>query len=131
MRLNAFGSAVLAGVFSLVSLPANAGAVENAAELMASWQPDKISLEGGTLVVVLPQQRITEQIYLSILQAGVCFGPLLDIDLPGVSSIQILNRGSKQGYVYEKGMEDCEKLNSYGIGGDQFKFDVLAATHSY
>ncbi|MCW3784650.1 hypothetical protein OM960_24350 [Defluviimonas sp. CAU 1641] len=83
------------------------------------------------LTAVLPQRRITPEIYLATITTGICFGPLRGIDLPGVREIAILNEYGAQGYVYEKALEDCGRMNAMPAASDLVKVLVMGSTHSY
>lgn len=102
---------------------ARAGDRSDAAQLLEMWNPTSVMLADGALTVVLPQQRITEEIYMATLSSGLCLGQFLDMPLTGVRSVTVLNQFLRQGYVYEKGMETCDRI------GD--KIAVLGATHLY
>ena len=121
----------IAAMICLASGPALAGAKENAAALLEMWQPKKITVENGVLTAILPQARISSTIYLATIASGICFGPLREIDLPGVSQIAILNEHGAQGYVYEKALEDCDRINSLRAGGSIVEGLVMGSTHGY
>lgn len=105
--------------------------VQQAKELLALWQPDSVSLNRTTLTIVLPQRRITQQIYLAIIQTGICAGPLIGKLLPDVSSIAVLNQFSRQGFVYEAGTEDCAQINDVPVGDKSGTILVLGKTHAF
>ena len=115
----------------LFASQAQADTRANAADLTAMWQPEQIRISGEKLILVLPQHRITEQIYLALLTTGLCMGPLIEKPLDGISEIQVLNQFRAQGYVYEKGLEDCEAFNNRPAGDAMTKIQVLGATHLY
>lgn len=115
----------------LFATQAQADIRADAADLTAMWQPEQVQISGKKLILVLPQQRITEQIYLSILTAGLCMGPLIEKPLDGVSEIQVLNQSRAQGYVYEKGLEDCETFINRPADDAITKIQILGATHLY
>ncbi|WP_282026957.1 hypothetical protein [Limimaricola cinnabarinus] len=83
------------------------------------------------MTIALPQGQVTEEIYMAVMTAGLCPGILLDKPLEGVREIQVLNKFRTQGYVYEKGLEDCEKINSRPSGDDHTLLDILSATHMF
>lgn len=110
---------------------AQADTKANAVDLTAMWQPKQVQIEGEKLILVLPQPRITEEIYLALLTAGLCMSPLIEKPLVGVSEIQVLNQSGEQGYVYESGLEDCETFNNRPAGDAMTKIEILGATHLY
>lgn len=116
---------------ALLAAPTQADPVANARELTAAWKPIEVRAKGDSLVIVLPQRRITETIYLAVLTSGLCLGPLLNKPVQGISEVRILNEFAAQGYVYEKGLEDCGTFNSRPTNSEATKFDILAATHMY
>lgn len=117
-------------LFSCASA-ASADNLANARELVAMWQPNEVTISDQKLIIVLPQQRITDTIYLAVITSGLCLGELFGKEVSGISEIQILNQFSAQGYVYEKGLEDCRKFNRTPAGGDSTKFRILAETHMF
>ena len=119
------------GTLAATAIPsiASASTKADAAELVAMWEPTDVRVEGKRLTIVLPQRRITEEIYMSVLTAGLCLGPLVDKPLHGVSEIRILNQFGEQGYVYEKGLEDCAAFNDRPVGDAMTKIEILGATH--
>lgn len=106
-----------------------AGNESDARELVAMWNPTSVEVSGGQLTIILPQRRITEEIYYSLLTAGLCLGPLYGKSLPGVSEVRVLNEFGRQGYVYEKGLEDCETFTSRPVTDPMTKIEILGATH--
>lgn len=120
-------------VLALAASPVLAApkAVQQAKELLALWQPEAVSLKGSTLTVVLPERQITEQIYLAVIKTGICVGVLTRKPLPGVSSIEVLNQFSRQGYVYEAGTEDCAQINDLPVGDRIGTLLVLGKTHAF
>jgi hypothetical protein len=115
----------------IVGTSAYAGPMEDVEELLGLWEPKKVQIDDGRLKVFLPQERVTEQMYLAILTAGLCVGPLVGQPLNVVREISVLNRSGTQGYVYEKGLEDCEDFNNRAAADRLTKFEILAATHLY
>ncbi|MDF3906793.1 hypothetical protein [Paracoccus sp. AS002] len=120
-------------VFALAVSPVLAApkAVQQAKELLALWQPEAVSLKGSTLTLVLPERQLTEQIYLAVIETGICAGVLTGKPLPGVSSIEVLNQLSRQGYVYEAGIEDCTQINDLPVGDRIGTLLVLGETHVF
>lgn len=75
------------------------------------WQPDKVELNEGVLSIVLPQDQITDKIFNSVLSSGVCGSLWVNEKYwDGVTEIQVLNRHSKQGYIFEGGERECAEI---------------------
>lgn len=79
-----------------IATPLHADIAADASRMLEMWSPDSVAFESGTLTVVLPQDRITDQIYLSVIKFGLCLGPLQGVDLQAVENIEIVNRHAKQ-----------------------------------
>ncbi|WP_299850383.1 hypothetical protein [uncultured Roseovarius sp.] len=123
--------AILAAV-AVFPFGAMADVRSDAAQALEMWQPTSIKYSNGTLTVVLPQQRITEDIYTAALSNGLCLGTLYGKDFSAVKEFVVLNRHGAQGYVYERGGTDCEAI----LDEDQRRFKdlrihILGATHWY
>lgn len=129
MKITSISALLTVATFAIAS-PALADDADDAAELIALWAPMEVSIRGGALQIVLPQPRITELIYTSVLTAGLCMGPLYGKQLPSVTEIHVLNQFGAQGYVFENGLGPCETFNSRPIGDPMTRFDILGATHT-
>lgn len=114
-----------------IATPLHADIVTDASRLLEMWSPDSVTYESGTLTVVLPQDRITEQIYLSVIKFGLCLGPLQGIDMQAVENIEIVNRHARQGYVYESGVADCARFNDRAANDRTTDIEILGNTHWY
>ncbi|WP_323768853.1 hypothetical protein [Antarctobacter sp.] len=95
------------------------------------WQPQSVAIDGGVLTLVLPQNRISEEIYMAVLTSGLCLGFAMDKPLNGLSGIEVLNRHGRQGYVLEHGLETCETWNGRPVGSKTTYYEILGATHLY
>lgn len=114
-----------------IATPLHADIAADSSRLLEMWSPDRVAYEFGTLTVVLPQDRITEQIYLSVIKFGLCLGPLQGVDLQAVENIEIVNRHARQGYVYESGVADCERFNDRATNDRTTDIEILGNTHWY
>lgn len=103
----------------------------DAKEALTMWQPTSVAFEGGTLTVVLPQQRITEEIYTAVMTAGLCLWSAAGKDFSPVTELVVLNQHQRQGYVNENGTQDCAAINKLPVGGTGVKLQILGATHTY
>jgi len=106
----------------LFAPPAKADSLANAREMAWNWDPIDVRLEGKSLVIILPQRRITDTIYLAIIRSGLCMGPHFDLPITGFSEVRILNEFGTQGFIYESGLEGCEDLD---------RLQILGATHAH
>lgn len=112
-----------------IATPLHADIAADASRLLEMWSPASVAFESGTLTVVLPQDRITEQIYLSVIKFGLCLGPLQGVDLQAIENIEVVNRHARQGYVYESGLADCVKFNDRAANDRTTDIEILGNTH--
>lgn len=103
-------------------------------ELVASlrpWQPLSITLENGNLTIVLPERRMTSDIYLSVISTGVCASLWLRSkeSLDGVYNVTVLNEYAFKGYVFEGGKDLCFEYGE--IKDDPKDIFLLGNTHLY
>ncbi|WP_417211308.1 hypothetical protein [Antarctobacter sp.] len=103
-------------LLAVLGSPAMADQQARARELLAMWQPQSVAIDGGVLTVVLPQNRISEEIYMAVLTSGLCLGFAMDKPLNGLSGIEVLNRHGRQGYVLEHGLAPCKTWNGRPVG---------------
>jgi len=108
-----------------------AGPLKDAKEVLEMWAPKSVTLNNGTLTVVLPQRRITQDIYTGVLTAGLCMGPALGKDFSAITELVVLNQFARQGYVFERGAQDCDRINKAPAGSDTLRLIILSATHLY
>lgn len=106
-----FSFVVLATFFQ--SLPAASDTLTDANEIFAQWDPKSIEITGdGVLRVTLNEQRITDTIFYAVVQGGFCLGPLLDMKMPDVKSVFVLNNIQAQGWLFEAGTNACTQINN-------------------
>lgn len=129
-RINRLLTLVIAGLLAGVT-PIHADTAANARQLVEMWAPDSVAVQNGTLTIVLPQDRITDQIYLSVIKFGLCMAPLRGLDLHEVENIEILNRHSAQGFVYERGISDCAEFNDRPANDRTTDIEIMGHTHWY
>lgn len=77
-------------VSTVLGSPAMADQQAVARDLLAMWQPQSVAIDGGVLTVVLPQNRISEEMYMAVLTSGLCLGFALDKPLNGLSGVEVL-----------------------------------------
>ena len=122
---------IFAAVASLLCTGAAADTRSDATQLLAMWQPQSVAVERGVLKIQLPQDRITDQIYMSVLTAGLCLGHAFGTPLTGLSGVEVLNRHGRQGYVLETGLDRCATWNSRPATSSETRMDILGSTHLY
>lgn len=118
-------------VLTVLGSPAMADQQAVASDLLAMWQPQSVAIDGGVLTVVLPQNRISEEMYMAVLTSGLCLGFALDKPLNGLSGVEVLNQYARQGYVLEHGLAPCETWNERPVGSKTTYYEILGATHLY
>lgn len=97
---------------------------------LKTWQPDAVTLSDETLTIVLPQDRITEAMYAAVIGNGVCASVHLgEQRWDGVGEVTLLNRHSKQGYVFEGGYPECEEMGE--LTRDKTELWLLGKTHLF
>ena len=111
--------------------PVHADTVANARQLVEMWAPNSVTIQDGTLTIILPQDRITDQIYLSVIRFGLCMAPLQGLELQEVQNIEILNRHSAQGFVYERGISKCAEFNDRPANDRTTDIEIMGHTHWY
>ncbi|MEQ8318771.1 MAG: hypothetical protein RH946_00790 [Rhodospirillales bacterium] len=93
------------------------------------WAPIDVRIVGKKAEIILPQKRITDRIYLSVIGAGVCTRLIAKPNsLDGIEEISVLNQFAYQGYVFEGGTELCKKLNKMPLGKSK-EIYLLGFTH--
>jgi len=97
------------------------------AKYIKAWQPTKMELNNGNLVINFNQNRITNDIYMSILKTGICTSVYLDEQKwSNVKTISIVNKTGSQGFVFDGNYETCAEAGTFqGMGG---KFFLLGKT---
>jgi len=115
--------------FFVIAGSAQADTLSEARKSLEMWNPKQVTLSNGTLTAVLPQRRITTEIYTTVIQAGICLGVLMNRKLPGVKEVVMLNEFGAQGFVYEEGTQSCEKINN--SSGQAANIEIASRTHVY
>lgn len=101
----------------------------NVRGLFVSWAPISVESMNGTLTLKLPQRRITDDIYYTIIQAGFCLGPFFDADIEQFNEVIVLNEFGVQGWVFEGGGVACAEINE--TPGAQVRLLIAAQTHLF
>lgn len=120
---------ILSALLCLAAVTATADTRGGLMKATEMWAPIDARVAGNRAEIILPQNRITDRMYISVITAGVCMGQLSSPDiLNGVSEIAILNKHAHQGYVLEGGKELCDQLNKAPLGKSK-DLMVLGSTH--
>lgn len=113
----------------LVSFCSQAGTALNAA--LKPWSPSSITKEGDVLHISIPQAKITDSMYKSVIKMGVC--PIVwdgkTAEFDGVKEVALLNQYGKHGYVFENAVAACSELGKLsGVDSDTY---LLSVTRLY
>ncbi|MDM5086246.1 hypothetical protein OB925_16270 [Aeromonas rivipollensis] len=95
------------------------------------WSPTQIQRNGDALHIVLPQAKVTDGIYKSVVKMGLC--PVVwegkADDLKGVAEVALLNQFGKQGYVVEEVASTCTEMGK--LTGAESDTYLLGKTRLY
>ncbi|QYH31687.1 hypothetical protein [Aeromonas salmonicida] len=112
-----------------VSFFSHAGAALDSA--LKPWSPSQIQQNGDVLQIVLPQAKITDGLYKSVITMGLC--PVVwegkAGDLKGVTEVALLNQFGKQGYVVEEVISTCTEMGK--LTGAESDTYLLGKTRLY
>ncbi len=100
-------------------------AVEYITPFLKMWSPSKVELDGKVLTIVLPQDKVTDKIYTSIIQTGLCGSVYMgDKKWNGIGDVVVLNQHEHQGWIFEGSYEDCEDLGK--LSGKKFDQSLMS-----
>ena len=91
-------------------LTSTAQSVAEVKDLFRDWSPQGVTIEEGIATVILPQSRITADIFYSSIPFGFCFGALFGVDVDNIEEVSVLNQHGQQGWVFENDPGLCEQL---------------------
>lgn len=130
-RFSSFKRALVIPIAIVVPLATGyAGPVEDAETALEPWQPVEVRRNGATLIVQLPQRRITLTIYEAVMVAGLCPSVGMDwADLGNIEHVCILNSFNTQGFVFEGGQAACKEIAKLPI--KDAKGSLLGHTHAF
>lgn len=122
----------ISAAFTLFPFNVMADVKSDATQALEMWQPTSIEYSQGTLTVILPQQRITMDIYTAALSSGLCLWTLYGKDFSAVKEFVVLNQHGVQGFVYERGGTDCDAINDENQRkAKNLRIHIGSATHWY
>lgn len=108
-----------------------AGQLQDIQKSLRDWQPLNIQIKSGNLIVTTKERRVTDTIYLAIVNTGLCTDYYFNKSLlNGIKSIYVLNEYNYQGYVLDGGADICEKIGKMK-DNNRIKFTILGKTHLY
>lgn len=122
------------GIFMMLSFWASMAAAnsteDDATQSLEMWEPKEVRVDGDSLIIISKERRITDQIYRAMIVSGLCMGTISrPSSLDGISEIQVLNQFGRQGYVFEGGKGECEKINN--MPANKTEMYVLGRTHMH
>ncbi|MBG13796.1 MAG: hypothetical protein CL553_11850 [Alcanivorax sp.] len=122
------------GIFMMLSFWASMAAAnsteDDATQSLEMWEPKEVRVDGDSLIIISKERRITDQIYRAMIVSGLCMGTISrPSSLDGISEIQVLNQFGRQGYVFEGGKGECEKINN--MPANKTEMYVLGQTHMH
>uniref|UniRef100_UPI004047F14F hypothetical protein n=1 Tax=Yoonia sp. TaxID=2212373 RepID=UPI004047F14F len=89
---------------------AQAQTVSEVKDLFRDWSPISVEINNTVATVVLPQGRITDEIYYSAIPFGFCLGSLFGVNVDGIEEVIVLNQFEKQGWVFENDAGLCSEI---------------------
>jgi len=122
------------GLFVMLSFWASMAAAnsteDHATQSLEMWETKEVRVDGESLIIISKERRVTDQIYRAMIVSGLCMGTIpRPSSLDGISEIQVLNQFGRQGYVFEGGKAECEKINK--MPANKTEMYVLGRTHMY
>ena len=98
----------------------------HAKNLLLAKEPEEVRLEDGVLTAIF-EDRISGEDYLSTLR-HLCFGLITGKTLDSVTQIEILDNGGETGFIYGKGLDDCQTFLDRETDDDRTRAEILEAT---
>lgn len=99
---------------------------------MKPWQPLSISESQKIITVTLNEQRVTDQIYSTIVKNAICTPLWLEENkkyLKGTKEINVLNQYNKQGYILESPKQACDEIGK--SNNDDAAIRLMGATRGW
>ncbi|HDH1443488.1 hypothetical protein I8N75_09465 [Klebsiella quasipneumoniae] len=96
------------------------------------WRPLSINDNGGIITMVTNEDRVTPQVYESIILMGVCL-PFLSQNahvwyLKNTSEVHVLNRFGRNGFAFESPRKSCKEAAK--SKGDDAGLVISTYTHN-
>jgi len=78
---------------------------------LSPWDALSITEKNGELLIVLNENRVTSDIFYSVIDTGFCIPAWLDEKkaVENIKKVTVLNKHSHQGYILTNGVESCNE----------------------
>ena len=118
-------------ILTLIPTLSFAGIPEEITSSMKPFAPIKISIKNKTITIKMNERRITDKIYEAVIKNGICMPQWLGKKgyLNNIKEIAVLNRFSKQGYVFENAKSACTQIGK--AKGKTAGILLMGNTHWY
>lgn len=95
------------------------------------WKPVSITESSRVITIALDENSVTSEIYELVVESGIC-APLWSGSqksgyLSGVKEVQVLNKHSFAGFVFENPGSSCKEVGE--AKGDSGKIAIASHTH--
>jgi len=108
-----------------------AGQIQNIYQSLKPWAPLNIQIDKGHLIITTKESRVTDTIFLSMIETGICMNYYFNKNLlNGIKNIYILNRFNHQGYVLDGAADICSAIGKMK-SDNKIKWYILSKTHLY
>ncbi|WP_338803322.1 hypothetical protein WDV76_14100 [Xenorhabdus griffiniae] len=98
---------------------------------MKMWQPLSISDSGDIVTLTMNEDRVTDKIYHSVIEYGICAPLWLDDKntsyLKNTKEIRVLNKHNYIGYVFENPRASCGELGK--VTDENVSLTISSHTH--
>lgn len=121
----------LVAVFLLAASPFLWGqyAMESISNRLDIYAPLGIEASDGVLSITMNEQRITNDIYISVITT-LCLNAITDPpSLNDINEVRVLNMFGRQGFVFEGGRQECEGVVNFS--GNNLEIHILGMTHAH
>ena len=117
-----FSAAMMAALIALPSYgadgPQRTSLSKSIEPSLKQWEPISVLEQDGQIYIQLPQKKITDPIYSSVIEAGLCLGKAFnpELDWSDIKTVSILNEEKIQGFTFNGGEKECEAINNTKMG---------------
>ena len=122
MKHFVFSTAMIAALAGLPAYaadhPTKTSLTKSIAPSLKRYSPISVLEQNGDVYVQLPRPEITDTIYRNVIQAGFCLGKMFneEADWSGVKSLSVINSTKTQGWTFNGGEKECERINNVKMG---------------
>ncbi|AZV46879.1 hypothetical protein C3L23_06205 [Nautilia sp. PV-1] len=114
----------------IIAVLSFASQIQDISNSVKSWGAT-VKIQKNHLVIITSQNRVTNQIFQSIIQNGICmysfFTPGM---LKNIKDVYVLNKFSKQGYVLDNAENVCKTIGEMK-DNNKIKLYISSNTHLY